>query len=171
MAWERARDLWKQMLDAAVALNDRGGFIVGVNPDMIRLATEGTSERIVMSTAGIRSVQDVLATMREQELRGEEANEQELPYIAPEVLLGRGPEPPADVFTAGVLVYQMVTGALPFRARTLPELIGQMLQTTPAEARALNPNVPEAASVLLAECLRPDPKQRVSSARALLERF
>jgi serine/threonine protein kinase len=171
MPWERALALWKQMLDATVALNDRGGFIVGVNPDMIRLATEGTSERIVMSTAGIRSVQDVLATMREQELRGEEANEQELPYIAPEVLLGRGPEPPADVFTAGVLVYQMVTDTLPFRAPTLPELIGQMLQTTPPDAHALNPNVPQAASTLLAECLLPDPRQRVASARALLERL
>ena len=171
MPWDRALNLWKQMLDATAALNDRGGFIVGVNPDMIRLASEGTSERIVMSTAGIRSVQDVLATMREQELRGEEANEQELPYIAPEVLMGRGPEPPADVFTAGVLVYQMVTGLLPFRVPTLPELIGAMLQTTPVAAHMLNPNVPADASSLLAECLLADPKQRVPSARALLARL
>ena len=61
----------------------------------------GPAERLVLTTAGISSVQDVLATMREQELRGEEANEQELPYVAPEVLMGRAPEPPADVFTTG----------------------------------------------------------------------
>jgi serine/threonine-protein kinase len=109
--------------------------------------------------------------MREQELRGEEANEQELPYIAPEVLLGRAPEPASDVFTAGVLTYQMVTGALPFRAPTLPELIGQMLHTTPADAHALNPDVPEGAAALLGECLRADPTQRIASARALLEQL
>ena len=63
-----------------------------------------------MSTAGIRSVQDVLATMREQELRGQEASEQELPYVAPEVLMGGAPNARADVFTIGVLAYQMVTG-------------------------------------------------------------
>jgi serine/threonine-protein kinase len=91
-----------------------------------------------------------------------------LPYIAPEVLLGRAPESPADVFTAGVLVYQMVTAALPFRAPTMPELIGQMLHTTPPRADTLNPDVPQSAAALLAQCLRPDPKQRVPSARALL---
>jgi serine/threonine protein kinase len=171
LSWTRTLTLLKQLLDAAVALNDRGGFIVGINPDMIRLASDGVDERLVATTAGIRSVQDVLATMREQELRGEEANEKELPYIAPEVLLGRAPEPPADVFTAGVLAYQMATGELPFRARTLPELIGQMLQRTPPRADTLNPDVPSAAGEVLAQCLVPDPLQRVPSARALLEKL
>ena len=69
-----------------------------------------------MSTAGIRSVQDVLATMREQELRGQEASEHELPYVPPEVLMGGAPSVRADVFTIGVLAYQMVTGRMPFRA-------------------------------------------------------
>ena len=73
-------------------------------------------------------MQDVLATMREQELRGQEASEHELPYMAPEVLMGGAPDPRADVFTIGVVAYQMVTGRLPFRAAILPELIGQMLQ-------------------------------------------
>jgi serine/threonine-protein kinase len=169
MPWERARHLLGQMLAATAALNDRGGFIVGVNPDMIRLTI--SPDTLVLTTAGIRSVQDVLATMREQELRGEEANEQELPYIAPEVLLGRAPEPAADVFTAGVLTYQMVTAALPFRAPTLPELIGQMLQSKPAEARSLNPDVPDEVSLVLGECLIADPRQRIPSARALLARL
>ena len=120
-----------QALDAVAALNRRGGYIAGVNPDMIRLTIEDGQERIVLSTAGIASVQDVLATMREQELRGQEASEQELPYVAPEVLMGRAPDPRADVFTMGVLAYQMTTGRLPYRAASLPELLGQMLQTTP----------------------------------------
>ena len=57
---------------------------------MIRIArsSDRPSERIVISSAGIKSVQDVLATMREQELRGEEASAHELPYVAPEVLMG-----------------------------------------------------------------------------------
>ena len=96
--------------------------------DVVRLA----DERIVISSAGIKSVQDVLATMREQELRGQEASANELPYVAPEVLMGGAPNPRADVFTIGVLAYQMVTGRVPFKAASLPELIGQMLQTKPA---------------------------------------
>ncbi len=75
LPWTRARTLLGQMLDATAALNAHGGFIAGVNPDMIRLTQDGRQDRLVMSTAGIASVQDVLATMREQELRGAEANE------------------------------------------------------------------------------------------------
>ena len=105
---------------------------------MIRLSarsggpTPASAEVIVMTTAGIRSVSDVLATMREQELRGQEANEQELPYVAAEILMGGAPNARADVFTIGVLAYQMVTGKLPFKAASLPELMGQMLQAKPA---------------------------------------
>jgi serine/threonine protein kinase len=181
MDWPHVQHLFRQMLDATAALNARGGFITGVNPDMIRISggrppeaivPDGPAhqqERVVMSSAGIRSVQDVLATMREQELRGEEANERELPYIAPELLLGRGPDVASDVFTLAVLAYEMTTGRVPFRGKSLPELIGQMLQTTPMDARGLNASVPEAVSQLLTRSLAADPAKRPSSAGALLD--
>jgi len=165
--WPRALALLSQALDAVALLNRRGGFVAGVNPDMIRLTHEDDAERIVLSTAGIRSVQDVLATMREQELRGHEASEQELPYVAPEVLMGRAPDPRADVFTIGVLGYQMVTGRLPYRASSMPELLGQMLQTTPAPAAELSPDVPPRASDALTRALAAEPSARFASAPEL----
>ena len=45
------------------------------------------------------------------------------------------------MFTAAVLAYQMTCEVLPFRARSLPELIGQMLQRRPAAPATLNPDV------------------------------
>jgi serine/threonine protein kinase len=146
MPWPRVSNLVRQALSAVAVLNRKGGFISGVNPDMIRLTTMDHTEMIVMTTAGIRSVQDVLATMREQELRGQEANEQELPYVAPEILMGGAPNPRTDVFTIGVLSYQMVTGKLPFKAPSLPELMGQMLQARPAAPTMMVPDVPVSVS-------------------------
>jgi serine/threonine-protein kinase len=80
--------------------------------------------------------------MREQELRGQEASEQELPYVAPEILMGGAPNARADVFTIGVLAYQMVTGKLPFKAPSLPELMGQMLQAKPAAPTTMVAGLP-----------------------------
>jgi len=158
--WERARPLILQALEAMSALHGKGGFISGVNPDMIRIATD-TPERIVISSAGIKSVQDVLATMREQELRGQEASANELPYLAPEIMMGSAPNPRADVFTIGVLAYHMVTGTVPFQAPSLPELIGQMLQTRPAP-----PQVPDAARDAIMKAIEGMPASRFESAAA-----
>ena len=137
---------------------------------MIRLrSTQSTgatadksAEDIVISSAGIRSVQDVLATMREQELRGQEASEQELPYVAPEILMGGTPDVRADIFTIGVLAYQMITGAVPFKAASLPELLGQMLQTKPA----IVAEIPDAARAAILTAIDSAPANRFESAAA-----
>jgi serine/threonine protein kinase len=100
--------------------------------------------------------------MREQELRAEEASVNELPYVAPEVLMGGAPNAAADVFTIGVLAYQLVTGDVPFRAASLPELIGQMLQTRPALPAAL----PDAAATAIMKAIESMPANRFDSADA-----
>ena len=171
MPWERARDLVMQALDAASALHARGGFVCGVNPDMIRLRSpqpagataDKSAEQIVISSAGIRSVQDVLATMREQELRGQEASANELPYVAPEILMGASPNPAADVFTIGVLAYEMLSGGVPFKAASLPELIGQMLQTKPTP---LAGEMPDSARGAILKAIDSMPANRFESADA-----
>ena len=122
------------------------------------------AEMIVMTTAGIRSVQDVLATMREQELRGQEASEQELPYVAAEILMGGAPNARADIFTIGVLAYQMVTGRLPFKAASLPELIGQMLQAKPVPPATIAADLPAPVSAAILRAIDGMPANRFESA-------
>ena len=149
MPWPRAANLIRQALDAVSALHATGGFICGVNPDMIRIRADQigadggrvAAERDRHFLGGIKSVQDVLATMREQELRGQEASANELPYVAPEVLMGGAPNPARRRLhdrRAGVPDGDRrpaVQGA-----RRLPELIGQMLQTKPAPPAATMPD-------------------------------
>ena len=66
-SWPRAKNLLTQALEAMSALHSKGGYISGINPDMIRLRSAGdqSTEEIVISSAGIKSVKDVIATMRE----------------------------------------------------------------------------------------------------------
>jgi serine/threonine protein kinase len=164
MPWPRVASLIGQALDAVSALNAHGGYICGVNPNMIRVRIKQgpeTAEQIVISSAGINSVQDVLATMREQELRGQEASENELPYLAPEVMMGSAPNARADIFTIGVIAYQMLTGKLPYKAASLPELIGQMLQVKPA---TLSGEIPMPARDAIMKAIDSAPANRFESA-------
>ena len=160
LPWARARRLILQMTDAAEALHQHGGLLTGVNPDTIRVTGEADTERLVLTTGGIRALADVLATMREAQLRGQEGDDLELPYLAPEVLTGRAPDAQTDLFTLGVVAYQLVTGRLPYRAPSLPELIGQMLTVAPSAIAASD--VPPAGAGAVLRCLLAGPAARGS---------
>lgn len=155
--WPRARRMLLQMTDAAGALHRHKGLLTGVSPDTIRVTGAAGAEHVVLTSGGIRALGDVLATMRESELRGQESSEVELPYLAPEVLTGRAPDAAADLFTLGVLGYELTTGRRPFLAPTLPELIGVMLTQAAPPPPA---GVPAAAAAALVRCLGADPSDR-----------
>ncbi len=158
LAWTRARRMILQMTDAAEALHRHGGLLTGVNPDTIRVTGDTGAEYLVLTSGGIRALTDVLATMRETQLRGIESSELELPYLAPEVLTGRPPDGRADLFTLGVIAFELVTGRLPFQAPTLPELIGAMF--VGALPAIDTPGVPAPAAAAILKCLAADPAAR-----------
>jgi hypothetical protein len=63
----------------------------------------------------------------------------------------------------------MATGRLPYRAASMPELIGQMLQTTPVAPAALNPDVPAGASDAILSAVSGSAAARAVSARDLAD--
>lgn len=156
--WPRTRRMVLQMTDAAGALHRHGGLLTGVNPDTIRVTGGDGTEHVVLTSGGIRALPDVLATMRESQLRGQESSDLELPYLAPEVLMGRAPDVRSDLFTLGVVAWQLATGRLPFTAATLPELLGAMLTSTPPAID--DAGMPPAAAAAIRRGLAPDPAAR-----------
>ncbi len=165
ISWERLRPLLAQVVDAARALHRRGGLLCGLNPEIMRVTTDEDGERLMISTSGIWQAQDLLATLHDETLRGTGLADAELRYVAPELLTGRTADIRSDVFTMGVLAYEMATAKLPYDGRSMPELLGVMLRGAPADPRQLQPGIPDQAAAALLEALSPAPEHRFASAR------
>ena len=95
----------------------------------------------------------------------------ELRYVAPELFTGRTADVRSDVFTLGVLAYEMATGVLPFDGATLPELMGKMLTGATRDPRELQPSLPAAAAVAILTSLSSSPEKRFAGARQFLAAF
>ena len=120
------------------------------------------------SSAGICQVQDLLSTLSESSLRGTGPLDMEVPYVAPKLLMGQPSYERSDVFTLGVLIYEMASSRLPFNAPTLHQLLGAMLMSPPkalADLRPARHPAQFAAGVMAA--LSPQPAQRPATAVAL----
>ena len=171
LPWPRLERFTGQLLEAAHAVHRRKGLLCGLSPDIIRVATDDDGERIVISSAGIWEAQDLLGTLQEQTLRGMGLADSELRYVAPELFTGRKADVRSDVFSLGVLIYEMATGMTPFDGATLPELLGKMLTGTPRDPRELQPTLPERAATAIQTALSTAPEKRYGTAREFAKEF
>jgi eukaryotic-like serine/threonine-protein kinase len=85
-------------------------------------------------------------------------------YMAPEQLNGGVADARTDLWALGCVLYEMATGATPFRAPTQPALLAAILEREPDPATALQPAVPASLERLLRRCLAKDPERRWQSA-------
>ncbi len=85
-------------------------------------------------------------------------------YIAPEQLLGERVDGRADIYALGCVVYEMLTGALPFESNNLTALATQRLTRPPTPLREKNPEVPPALAQSVMRALERDREQRYRTA-------
>jgi serine/threonine-protein kinase len=164
LEWSVLSGFLVQVLDGASAVHRRGALLCGLSPEIIRVTREENTERVVISSGGITQVQDLLSTISDATLRGRELADAELCYVAPELLMGSPADARADIYSIGVLAYEMATGALPFSGRSLPQLLGAALQGRPRDPRELRPDLQEAAALCILKSLARDPAERFTSA-------
>lgn len=90
-------------------------------------------------------------------------------YIAPEQLEGKAHTPASDIYAFGVVLFEMLTGQLPFESGSSPAVnaLDRLQKRAPAPS-SINPSVPSAFDAVVARCLRRLPEDRFQSAQEVL---
>lgn len=91
------------------------------------------------------------------------------PYIAPEVWLGKSVSVRSDLYALGIIIYEMLTGELPFDGNSPAELMNHHLESHVYPPQRLRPEIPHWLNELVVSLLAKTPEHRPSTAMAVLE--
>jgi serine/threonine-protein kinase len=153
-----ALDTAIQMADALAYANDHGIVHRDVKPgNVIVLEDRGD---IKLTDFGIAHINAQSETRRDV-LMGSPR------YMAPEQITGNPIDGRTDVFSTGVVLYEMLTGQAPFTAPDLHMLLYRIVNEIPVPVSHLRPEIPHELDNLLARCMAKQPEQRPTSAREL----
>jgi CheY-like chemotaxis protein len=92
-------------------------------------------------------------------------------YMPPEQLMAEAVDARSDLYAAGVVLYECLTGQPPFQAPSVMNLVAKLLTETPRPPAEVNPEVPPAFSALVLRLLAKKPEDRVQTARELEQRL
>ena len=90
-------------------------------------------------------------------------------YMSPEQVEGKGADERSDLYALGVILYEMVTGRVPFEGDTALSVALKHKTETPRDPREINPQLPDEVSHLILRCLEKDKEKRFPRTEALIQ--
>jgi eukaryotic-like serine/threonine-protein kinase len=120
------------------------------------------SGELKLTDFGISQVMDTLTRENTDEIWGSPY------YIAPEIARGAAPSPTADIYSMGVVMYEVLTKKLPFLGDDVLTLVEKHQEEKPIPPKKINKEIPESINAIILKALSKDPDQRYPDASALL---
>jgi serine/threonine-protein kinase len=158
IAIEQALDIGAQVADALNYAHDRQVVHRDIKPANVMVLNDGL---IKITDFGI-------ARMRNNEIKTMTGMILGSPkYMSPEQVSAKRAGPPSDLFSLGVVIYEMLTGTSPFVADTIHSVMYQTLHFNPPAPKTLNPDLPEVVNYIVAKVLAKNVDDRYRSAADL----
>ena len=159
LAWREVLHFTRQIARALAHAHERGIIHRDIKPQNIMMLRDGT---VKVEDFGIAALENEV-----QESDGQAIGS--IHYIAPEQARGELPDARSDLYSLGIVMYEMLTGKKPYVGDSIGEIAIQHMNTEPVPPHELVPDVPDELERITLKAMRADIGERYQSAGELLE--
>lgn len=156
--WRESLHFITQIMRGLSHAHSRGIIHRDIKPQNIMVLRDGS---VKVADFGIACLADSAQTMTQEALGS-------VHYISPEQARGDRPDARSDIYSSGVVLYEMLTGRLPFEGESAVSVAIQHLSSIPLAPREINPDIPEQLELICMKAMAPDLEHRYQSADAMI---
>ena len=156
--WRESLHFITQIMRGLSHAHSRGIIHRDIKPQNIMVLRDGS---VKVADFGIACLADSAQTLTQEALGS-------VHYISPEQARGDRPDARSDIYSSGVVFYEMLTGRLPFEGESAVAVAIQHLSSIPLAPREINPDIPEQLELICMKAMAPDLEHRYQSADAMI---
>ena len=156
--WRESLHFITQIMRGLSHAHSRGIIHRDIKPQNIMVLRDGS---VKVADFGIACLENSAQTLTQEALGS-------VHYISPEQARGDRADARSDIYSSGVVLYEMLTGRLPFEGESAVSVAIQHLSSIPLAPREINPDIPEQLELICMKAMAPDLEHRYQSADAMI---
>ena len=160
ISFKQSVDIAIQIAEALAAAHEKGIVHRDIKPENVMLRKDGL---VQIMDFGLAKMQGVTRLTREGNTVGT------IGYMSPEQVQGFNVDHRTDIFSFGVLLYELISGQSPFKGMHETAIIYEIVNVDPEPVSIVKPELPADLDAILLECLAKEPDERYQSAKEIVK--